>query len=169
MKSRRESTSRPIRRRSFWPMPPTTRQATEAPSPENSAIMYLALKRAGIPTELHIFATGDHDFGVRQNEKLPSSWPQLCVKWLRSQGLLKPGSGEVINRESHWDVVERVTGETQWIGISSRRSMRDSRRGISPARSLHSSGWRRQEYRQIGIGCRLRHGRECPLPGIPRT
>ena len=59
---------------------------------ENSALIYLALKRAGVPTELHIFATGDHDFGVRQNEKLPSSWPQLCVKWLRSQGLLKPGS-----------------------------------------------------------------------------
>jgi acetyl esterase/lipase len=57
---------------------------------ENSVLMYLALKRAGIPSELHVFATGDHDFGVRQNEKLPSSWPQLCVKWLRSQGLLKP-------------------------------------------------------------------------------
>jgi acetyl esterase/lipase len=61
---------------------------------ENSAIMYLALKRAGVPTELHIYATGDHDFGVRQNEKLPSSWPQLCVTWLRSQGLLKPGSSK---------------------------------------------------------------------------
>ncbi|MGD0044425.1 MAG: alpha/beta hydrolase, partial [Isosphaeraceae bacterium] len=33
---------------------------------ENSAIMYLALKRAGVPAELHIYATGDHDFGVRQ-------------------------------------------------------------------------------------------------------
>lgn len=59
-------------------------------SPENSAIMYLALKRAGIPTELHIFATGDHDFGVRQDEKLPTSWTELCVKWLRNRGLLKP-------------------------------------------------------------------------------
>ena len=59
----------------------------------NSAIMYLALKRAGVPTELHIYATGDHDFGVRQNEKLPSSWTGLCVKWLRSRDLLKPGPG----------------------------------------------------------------------------
>jgi SAM-dependent methyltransferase/predicted esterase len=55
---------------------------------ENSALAYLALRRAGVPAELHIFATGDHDFGVRQNEKLPSSWPGLCVKWLRNQGLL---------------------------------------------------------------------------------
>jgi acetyl esterase/lipase len=59
---------------------------------ENSAFMYLALKRAGIPTELHIYATGDHDFGVRQNEKLPSSWTGLCLKWLRSRGLLTPSA-----------------------------------------------------------------------------
>jgi acetyl esterase/lipase len=61
---------------------------------ENSAFMYVALKRAGIPTELHVYATGDHDFGVRQNEKLPSSWTRLCVKWLRSQGLLKLSPGK---------------------------------------------------------------------------
>ena len=61
---------------------------------EHSVIMYLALKRAHIPTEMHVFATGNHDFGVRQNEKLPSSWTQLCLKWLRSQNLLKPTSTE---------------------------------------------------------------------------
>jgi acetyl esterase/lipase len=60
---------------------------------DHSAIMYLALKRAGVPAELHIYAAGDHDFGVRQNEKLPSSWPQLCTKWLRSLGLLAASSG----------------------------------------------------------------------------
>jgi acetyl esterase/lipase len=56
--------------------------------PENSAFMYIALKRAGVPTELHIYASGDHDFGVRQNEKLPSSWTGLCMRWLRSRALL---------------------------------------------------------------------------------
>ena len=62
---------------------------------EDSAFMYVALKRAGIPTELHIYATGDHDFGVRQNEKLPSSWTQLCLNWLRSRELLKkPSAGK---------------------------------------------------------------------------
>lgn len=57
-------------------------------NPEHSVIMYLALKRAGIPTELHLYATGEHDFGVRQNDKLPASWTGLCVKWLQSQKLL---------------------------------------------------------------------------------
>ena len=56
--------------------------------PENSAVMYLALKRSGTPVELHIFANGNHDFGVRQNDKLASSWMELCLRWLRSFGLL---------------------------------------------------------------------------------
>jgi acetyl esterase/lipase len=58
--------------------------------PENSVYMYLALQRAGIPSELHIYASGDHDFGVRSNDKLPSSWTHLCLRWLRSQELLNP-------------------------------------------------------------------------------
>jgi acetyl esterase/lipase len=57
---------------------------------EHSVFMYLALKRAGIPAELHIYATGDHDFGVRNNEKPPSSWMGLCIKWLTSLGQLQP-------------------------------------------------------------------------------
>ena len=56
---------------------------------DQSVIAYLALSRAGIPVEMHIYATGEHDFGVRQDDRLPSSWPQLCVSWLRSRGLLK--------------------------------------------------------------------------------
>ncbi len=56
---------------------------------EHSAFMYLALKRAGVAAELHVYATGNHDFGVRQNDKLPSTWTNLCLKWLRSRELLK--------------------------------------------------------------------------------
>ncbi len=66
----------------------------EISNPEHSVFAYLALLRAGVPAELHIFATGNHDFGVRQNEKLPSSWPQLCAKWLHSRGFLPARSEE---------------------------------------------------------------------------
>jgi len=59
---------------------------------ENSAFMYIALKRAGVPVELHIYASGNHDFGVKQNDKLPSSWPGLCINWLHSLDLLAPES-----------------------------------------------------------------------------
>jgi acetyl esterase/lipase len=58
-------------------------------TPENSVRMYLALKRAGVPAELHVYATGGHGFGLRLSDKACSTWPKSCESWLRSQGLLK--------------------------------------------------------------------------------
>jgi acetyl esterase/lipase len=58
--------------------------------PEHSVLMYLALKKADIPAELHIYATAAHDFGVRPSEHPCSTWTQTCATWLRHQGFLKP-------------------------------------------------------------------------------
>jgi acetyl esterase/lipase len=63
-------------------------------SPDHSVATYLALKRAGIPAELHIYATATHDFGVRPSDHPCSTWTQSCAAWLRHQGLLKPRAGE---------------------------------------------------------------------------
>jgi acetyl esterase/lipase len=57
--------------------------------PEHSVLMYLALRKADIPAELHIYATAAHDFGVRPSEHPCSTWTQACAAWLRYQGLLK--------------------------------------------------------------------------------
>jgi len=57
--------------------------------PEHSVFMYLALRRAGVPAELHIYANTTHDFGVRTNDHPYSTWTESCVKWLRHQGFLK--------------------------------------------------------------------------------
>jgi acetyl esterase/lipase len=57
-------------------------------SPVNSAQMYLALKRAGVPAELHIYASGGHGFGLRPSDKPCSTWPKRCAEWLRSQGIV---------------------------------------------------------------------------------
>jgi acetyl esterase/lipase len=57
--------------------------------PDNSARMYLALKRAGVPAELHIYSSGGHGFGLRPTEKPCSTWPKRCTEWLRAQGVLK--------------------------------------------------------------------------------
>ncbi len=57
--------------------------------PEHSIVMYLALKRAGIPAELHVYAKTAHDFGVRPSDQPYATWTTSCVQWLRHQGLLK--------------------------------------------------------------------------------
>ena len=59
-------------------------------SPEHSVLMYLALKRAGVSAELHIYASTTHDFGVRTGDHPYSTWTELCAKWLSHQGLLEP-------------------------------------------------------------------------------
>lgn len=58
--------------------------------PEGSVIMYLALKRAGIPTELHMYANTTHDFGVRAANRPYASWIKACESWMRDQKFL-PG------------------------------------------------------------------------------
>jgi acetyl esterase/lipase len=58
-------------------------------SPENSALLYLALKKAGIPAELHIYAGGGHGFGLRPSPMPCSKWPEQCAAWLRARGVVK--------------------------------------------------------------------------------
>jgi acetyl esterase/lipase len=58
--------------------------------PEHSVLMYLALKKASVPAELHIYATATHDFGVRPGGHPCSTWTQACANWLRHQRFLKP-------------------------------------------------------------------------------
>ena len=56
--------------------------------PEHSVLMYLALRRAGVPAELHVYAGAAHDFGVRASDQPCSTWTAACAAWLRHQGFL---------------------------------------------------------------------------------
>lgn len=52
--------------------------------------LYLAMRRAGIPAELHIFAGVGHGFGIRSsNSGNVSTWPDLFYGWLGAGGFLK--------------------------------------------------------------------------------
>ncbi|MEO1980472.1 MAG: alpha/beta hydrolase [Fuerstiella sp.] len=57
---------------------------------ESSLFMSLALKKSGVPAELHVFDTGGHGYGLRPVEGHPvTNWPQLCEVWLGRNGWLK--------------------------------------------------------------------------------
>jgi acetyl esterase/lipase len=52
--------------------------------------LYLAIKRAGVSAELHVFAGIGHGFGVRESNHAPvAGWLDLFYGWLGMQGLLK--------------------------------------------------------------------------------
>jgi acetyl esterase/lipase len=56
---------------------------------ENSVMLFLALKKAGVPADLHVYATGGHGFGLRPTVQTCSTWPKRCEDWMRNQNLLK--------------------------------------------------------------------------------
>jgi acetyl esterase/lipase len=55
---------------------------------ENSALFYLALRKAGVPAEMHIYEQGPHGVGLAQTDEALSSWPGRLADWLRGRGLL---------------------------------------------------------------------------------
>ena len=56
---------------------------------ENSVEMYLALRKAGVPGELHVYSQGGHGFGLRPSESASSTWPARCEAWLTAGEWLK--------------------------------------------------------------------------------
>jgi acetyl esterase/lipase len=63
--------------------------ATDDNLSESSVFLYLALKRAGVPVECHLYTKGGHGFGMRPSNNPCSTWPQRCEDWLRAQQILK--------------------------------------------------------------------------------
>jgi acetyl esterase/lipase len=54
------------------------------------ALLYVKYKEAGIPAELHIYATAVHGFGVRDNTKgAVAGWPYRLYDWLFDMNILK--------------------------------------------------------------------------------
>ena len=55
---------------------------------ENSVQFYLALRRAGVPAEMHIYRSGPHGVGLATKLPGTSSWPDRLKDWMQGQGLL---------------------------------------------------------------------------------
>jgi acetyl esterase/lipase len=55
---------------------------------DHSVRFYLALRRAKVPAELHIFENGGHGVGLALGDPALSAWSTLLMNWLRGRGLL---------------------------------------------------------------------------------
>ena len=72
--------------------PPTFLFHTDADNgvlPENSVLFYLALKKAKVPAEMHIYEKGPHGVGLAQSDPVLKTWPDRLAAWLSVRGLLK--------------------------------------------------------------------------------
>ncbi|HUT95349.1 MAG TPA: alpha/beta hydrolase [Thermoguttaceae bacterium] len=72
--------------------PPTflfhTDEDTGVPA-ENSVQFYLALRRAKVPAELHVYRQGRHGLGLAPDVPGTGNWPKQCEDWMRGLGLLE--------------------------------------------------------------------------------
>jgi acetyl esterase/lipase len=72
--------------------PPTfifqTNADTTVPA-ENSIYYYLALRKAGVVSEMHVFQRGPHGVGLGMDDFALAQWPALLGNWLRVNGHLK--------------------------------------------------------------------------------
>ena len=55
---------------------------------EDSLSYYAALKKAGVPVEMHLYAQGGHAFGLRRTKLPVTGWPHLVETWLGTIGMI---------------------------------------------------------------------------------
>ncbi len=55
---------------------------------ENSLVYHAALRKAGIPVEMHLYVKGGHAFGLRRTGFPINGWPQLVEEWLGTIGMI---------------------------------------------------------------------------------
>jgi acetyl esterase/lipase len=90
-----ENTSKPFELNPYVPVtsqtPPTfLLQAEDDPmdTVRNSLVYYAALKKVGVPVEMHLYAHGGHAFGLRRTKLPITGWPQLVEAWLGTIGMI---------------------------------------------------------------------------------
>ncbi|HEY8749866.1 MAG TPA: alpha/beta hydrolase [Tepidisphaeraceae bacterium] len=64
--------------------------ADNDPGVKNSIYMYLALKQAKVPAELHVYSEGGHGFGMNPSPGPHATWTHRVEDWLDAQHILKP-------------------------------------------------------------------------------
>jgi acetyl esterase/lipase len=55
---------------------------------ENSLNYYLALQAVKVPAEMHLYATGGHGYGARDQGNRVNQWPVRAAEWMKDSGFL---------------------------------------------------------------------------------
>ncbi len=71
---------------------------------EQALPYYVALQKAGVRTEMHLYAQGGHGFGLRQSKLPIAQWPRLVETWLHTLGVISRFEGRLLLIGSERDV-----------------------------------------------------------------
>ena len=52
--------------------------------------LYLDLEKQGVSTEMHIYASGGHGFGMRESRLPAAGWPDRLKEWMVDRKFLQP-------------------------------------------------------------------------------
>jgi len=56
---------------------------------ENAVYYFLALRKAKVPAEMHVFQNGPHGVGLAMDDPALSEWSKLLTNWLRLHAIIK--------------------------------------------------------------------------------
>jgi acetyl esterase/lipase len=56
---------------------------------DRTLAIFTALRKAGVPAELHVYARGGHGFGMHEIQAPVAHWPARLQEWMEDRGLLK--------------------------------------------------------------------------------
>ena len=66
---------------------------------DHPMVLLQALKKADVPSELHVYDAGGHGYGLRRVNELPvTSWPDRLQEWLNRRGLLEVKPMQTVNK-----------------------------------------------------------------------
>jgi acetyl esterase/lipase/phage tail protein X len=68
---------------------------------ENSLVYFMALKKVGVPVEMHLYAEGGHAFGLRRTKFPVTKWPELAETWLQTIGMTSVESNSPATPAAH--------------------------------------------------------------------
>ena len=106
--------------------------------PANGVNYYLALNKKGVPSVLHIYPTGGHGWGIREDFLYKSEMQNELTSWLRSFKAPRKDAVRVAcignsitfgagirnrSRDSYPSVLARLLGDSYWVknfGVSAR-------------------------------------------------
>ena len=106
--------------------------------PANGVNYYLALNKKGVPSVLHIYPTGGHGWGIREDFLFKSEMQNELTSWLRSFKAPRKDAVRVAcignsitfgagirnrSRDSYPSVLARMLGDSYWVknfGVSAR-------------------------------------------------